>query len=54
MEPNDRIRRHFDDLGDGEWEPLDADPRSQVAFEVQRRLLAELYTQATGSGRPKG
>jgi len=41
MDPNERIRRHFDDLGDGEWERLDADPRSRVAFEVHRRLLAE-------------
>jgi SAM-dependent methyltransferase len=44
MDPADqtaRIRRHFDELGEGEWERLDADPRNRAAFEVHRRFLAD-------------
>ena len=41
MNETERIRRHFDQLGAGEWERLDANPRARVSFEVHRRFLAE-------------
>jgi SAM-dependent methyltransferase len=37
----ERIRAHFDAVGDGEWERLVATPRDRVSFELHRRLLAE-------------
>ena len=44
MEPTERIRRHFDELAEAEWERLDAGPRTRASFEVHRRLLGE-YVQ---------
>ena len=35
-----RVRRHFDELGDGEWDRLAGSPRGRIAFEVHRRMLA--------------
>jgi 2-polyprenyl-3-methyl-5-hydroxy-6-metoxy-1,4-benzoquinol methylase len=37
----ERVRSHFDELGEGEWHRLDDSPRGRVAFEVHRRMLAE-------------
>lgn len=34
-----RLSRLFDELGDAEWDHLEKDPRSRVAFEVHRRFL---------------
>jgi SAM-dependent methyltransferase len=34
------VRDHFDAFGPGEWERLDASPRTRVAFELHRRFLA--------------
>jgi SAM-dependent methyltransferase len=39
-ESRDRIRQYFDRIGDGEWERLGADARSEVSFEIHRRMLA--------------
>ncbi len=39
-ESGDRIREHFDRVGDREWERLGADARSEVSFEIHRRMLA--------------
>jgi len=41
MDQTERVRRHFDQLADGEWERLDANPRTRVSFEIHRRFLAE-------------
>jgi SAM-dependent methyltransferase len=42
MDPlTERIRGHFDQLGEGEWERLTASPSGRIAFEVHRRMLAE-------------
>jgi len=41
MDQTERVRRHFDELADGEWERLDANPRSRVSFEIHQRFLAE-------------
>lgn len=42
MDPlTERVRRHFDELGDGEWLRLDDSARGRIAFEVHRRILAE-------------
>ena len=42
MDPlTERVRSHFDELGEGEWHRLDDSPRGRVAFEVHRRMLAE-------------
>ena len=37
----DRVRTHFDAIGDVEWERMVATPRDRVSFELHRRLLAE-------------
>jgi SAM-dependent methyltransferase len=37
----ERVRAHFDAVGDVEWERLFATPRDRVSFELHRRLLAE-------------
>src|SRR5262249_53945977 len=37
----DRVRTHFDTIGDVEWERMVATPRDRVSFELHRRLLAE-------------
>ncbi|MGI8808816.1 MAG: hypothetical protein ACR2KK_13435 [Acidimicrobiales bacterium] len=29
-----RVEKYFDDLGDGEWQRLEADLRSRVALEI--------------------
>ncbi len=47
MDLTDRIRRHFDELAEGEWARLDAHPRGRVAYEVHRRLLAEFVGPGT-------
>jgi SAM-dependent methyltransferase len=39
-ESRDRIRQYFDRIGDGEWERLGVDARSEVSFEIHRRMLA--------------
>jgi SAM-dependent methyltransferase len=36
-----RVRAHFDELGDREWNRHAAGPRERVSFELHRRLLAE-------------
>jgi SAM-dependent methyltransferase len=42
MDPlTERIRGHFDDLGEGEWDRLADSPPGRIAFEVHRRMLAE-------------
>lgn len=41
MDMSERIRRHFDELGDGEWDRLDANPRARASFEVHRRFLGD-------------
>jgi 2-polyprenyl-3-methyl-5-hydroxy-6-metoxy-1,4-benzoquinol methylase len=42
MDPlTERIRGHFDQLGDGEWDRLAGSPGGRIAFEVHRRMLAE-------------
>jgi hypothetical protein len=35
----DPVRQFFDEIGDGEWDRFDKDPRSRVALEVHRRFL---------------
>jgi 2-polyprenyl-3-methyl-5-hydroxy-6-metoxy-1,4-benzoquinol methylase len=37
----ERIRQHFEELGEGEWSRLDDSPRGRVAFAVHRRMLEE-------------
>src|SRR5262245_42536732 len=37
----ERVRAHFDAVGDAEWDRLAATPRDRVSFELRRRLLAE-------------
>jgi SAM-dependent methyltransferase len=37
----ERVRAHFDEIGEAEWERLVASPRDRVSFELHRRLLAE-------------
>ncbi len=37
----ERVRTHFDEIGEGEWERLAATPRDRVSFELHRRLLAQ-------------
>ncbi len=39
--PVERVRAHFDAIGDAEWERLAASPRDRVSFELHRRMLAE-------------
>ena len=42
MDPlTERIRGHFDQLGEGEWGRLADSPSGRIAFEVHRRMLAE-------------
>ena len=41
----ERVRAHFDAIGDAEWERMVATPRDRVSFELHRRLLAE-YVRA--------
>jgi SAM-dependent methyltransferase len=36
----ERVRAHFDAIGDAEWERMVATPRDRVSFELHRRLLA--------------
>jgi SAM-dependent methyltransferase len=36
-----RVKGHFDQVGDVEWDRLTASPRDRVSFELHRRLLAE-------------
>ena len=36
----EQIRRHFDELAEGEWERLDASASARVSLEVHRRFLA--------------
>ncbi len=40
IEDREQIRAMFDLAGDTEWDRLDRDPRSRVAFEVHRRFLS--------------
>jgi len=47
MDLTERIRRHFDELAEGEWERLDATPRARASFEVHRRLLEEFVGPGT-------
>jgi SAM-dependent methyltransferase len=37
----ERVRSHFDEVGDREWERLGSTARHRVSFELHRRLLAE-------------
>jgi cyclopropane fatty-acyl-phospholipid synthase-like methyltransferase len=37
----ERVRTHFDEVGDREWERLASTARDWVSFELHRRLLAE-------------
>jgi SAM-dependent methyltransferase len=37
----ERVRAHFDAMGDLEWDRMVATPRDRVSFELHRRLLAE-------------
>jgi hypothetical protein len=37
----ERIRQHFEELGEGEWSRLDDSPRGRVAFAVHRRMLED-------------
>jgi SAM-dependent methyltransferase len=37
----ERVRAHFDAIGDLEWDRMVATPRDRVSFELHRRLLAE-------------
>jgi SAM-dependent methyltransferase len=41
----ERVRAHFDAIGEAEWERMVATPRDRVSFELHRRLLAE-YVRA--------
>jgi SAM-dependent methyltransferase len=41
----ERVRAHFDAVGDVEWDRMVATPRDRVSFELHRRLLAE-YVRA--------
>ncbi len=34
-----RLRRLFDEFGEGEWDRLEKDPRSRVSLEIHRRFL---------------
>jgi len=36
----ERVRRHFEDVADAEWDRLSATPRGRVSFELHRRVLA--------------
>ncbi len=38
-DPLEEVRKHFDQLGEREWDRLVASPRSLVALELHRRLL---------------
>lgn len=44
MDPTERIRQHFDELGDAEWERLETTPRGRVSFEVHRSFLADFVS----------
>jgi SAM-dependent methyltransferase len=37
----ERVRAHFDAVGDAEWDRMAATPRDRVSFELHRRLLAQ-------------
>ncbi len=37
----ERVRAHFDAIGDAEWDRMAATPRDRVSFELHRRLLAQ-------------
>jgi 2-polyprenyl-3-methyl-5-hydroxy-6-metoxy-1,4-benzoquinol methylase len=37
----ERVRAHFDAIGDAEWDRMIATPRDRVSFELHRRLLAD-------------
>ncbi len=42
MDPvTERVRGHFDELAEAEWQRLAESPRGRIAFEVHRRMLAE-------------
>lgn len=62
MKPEDetsaRLRSIFNELGDAEWNRLEKDPRSRVAFEIHRRFLrrhlgtgTEVLEIGAGAGR---
>jgi SAM-dependent methyltransferase len=36
----ERVRAHFDLIGDAEWDRMAATPRDRVSFELHRRMLA--------------
>ncbi len=38
-DPLEGVRRHFDDLGEGEWDRLVQSPRALLSLELHRRLL---------------
>jgi SAM-dependent methyltransferase len=38
----ERVRTHFDAVGDAEWDRLGATTRDRVSLELHRRMLAEL------------
>jgi len=37
----ERVRSHFDAVGEAEWDRLVASPRDRVSFELHRRMLTE-------------
>ena len=37
----ERLRAHFNEIGEAEWDRLSESPRARVSFELHRRLLAE-------------
>ena len=39
-ESDDGVREHFDRIGDSEWGRLGADARSEVSFDIHRRILS--------------
>jgi SAM-dependent methyltransferase len=54
----DSVRQLFDELGEGEWDRFDKDPRSRVSLEVHRRFLhrhvpedSEVLEIGAGPGR---
>ena len=39
-DPLEGVRKHFDELGEREWERLVQSPRALVSLELHRRLLS--------------
>ncbi|HZI36873.1 MAG TPA: class I SAM-dependent methyltransferase [Acidimicrobiia bacterium] len=43
-DPQEAVRRFFDDYGDREWDRLEVDWRARVSFELHRRFLSRFVS----------